>query len=83
MATSSSNNNNNGVIELKQEMLSDEEVDDESLEEQTEDQQTDKGLLESFCLLEKTLMTGDELLLSREEVEIAKRNNDPELFFER
>lgn len=70
---------------MKQEMLSDEEreIDEVSLEEQDEDQQTDKGLLESFSLLEKTFMTGDELLLSREEIEIAKRNSDPELFFER
>lgn len=68
---------------MKQEMLSDEEIDEVSLGEQDEDQQTDKGLLESFSLLEKTFMTGDELLLSREEIEIAKRNNDPELFFER
>lgn len=80
MATSSSNNNGN-VIELKQEMLSDDE--EGSYEEQDEDQQTDKGLLESFSLLEKTFMTGDELLLSREEIEIAKRNNDPDLYFER
>lgn len=68
---------------MKQEMLSDEEIDEVSLGEQDEDQQTDKGLLESFSLLEKTFMTGDELLLSREEIEIAKRNSDPELFFER
>lgn len=70
-------------MEMKQEMLSDEEIDEVSLGEQDEDQQTDKGLLESFSLLEKTFMTGDELLLSREEIEIAKRNSDPELFFER
>lgn len=81
MATSSSNNGN--AIELKQEMLSDEEIDEGSYEEQDEDQQTDKGLLESFSLLEKTFMTGDELLLSREEIEIAKRNSDPDLSFER
>lgn len=81
MATSSSNNGN---IELKQEMLSDtEEIDEESYEEQDEDQQTDKGLLESFSILEKTFMTGDELLLSREEIELAKRNSDPDLSFER
>lgn len=81
MATSSSNNGN---IELKQEMLSDtEEIDEESYEEQDEDQQTDKGLLESFSILEKTFMTGDELLLSREEIETAKRNGDPDLSFER
>lgn len=81
MATSSSNNGN--AIEMKQELLSDEEIDEGSYEEQDEDQQTDKGLLESFSLLEKTFMTGDELLLSREEIEIAKRNNDPDLSFER
>jgi hypothetical protein len=83
MATSSSNNGN--TIECKQEMLSDEEIDEGSFEEpeQDEDQQTDKGLLESFSLLEKTFMTGDELLLSREEIEIAKRNSDPDLSFER
>jgi hypothetical protein len=83
MATSSSNNGN--TIECKQEMLSDEEIDEGSYEEpeQDEDQQTDKGLLESFSLLEKTFMTGDELLLSREEIEIAKRNSDPDLSFER
>ena len=78
----SSSQNHNGTIEMKQEMLSDEEIDEVSLGEQDEDQQTDKGLLESFSLLEKTFMTGDELLLSREEIEIAKRNSDPVLFFE-
>jgi hypothetical protein len=76
---------NNDTIELKQEMLTDEE---EESEEQDDDQkytteQTDKGLLESFSLLEKTFITGDDLLLSREEIEHAKRTNDPDLYFER
>lgn len=82
MATSSSNNNGS-TIELKQEMMSDEEIDTGSFEEQDEDQQTDKGLMESFSILEKTFMTGDELLLTREEIETAKRNNDPDIYFER
>jgi hypothetical protein len=78
MATSNDN------IEFKQEMMSDEE-EDEMVGDQDElsADQTDKGLLESFSLLEKTFITGDELLLSREEIELANRNNDPELYFER
>lgn len=83
MASSS----HNGTIELKQEMLSDEEslhmqeINDDDQQFTTE--QTNKGLMESFSLLEKSFMTGDELMLSREEVELAQRNNDPDLFFER
>lgn len=78
---------NNENIEMKQEMLSDkedciDEQDDDDDQQYTSDQ-TDKGLLESFSLLEKTFMSGDELLLSREEIELAKRNSDPDLFFER
>ena len=83
----SSNNEN---IELKQEMLTDEEEEEVVSEEHEQDDenqysadQTDKGLLESFSLLEKTFITGDDLLLSREEIEHAKRKNDPDLFFER
>jgi hypothetical protein len=86
MASSS----NNGNIECKQEVLSDEENsgslddnDNDNDDQQYSADQTDKGLLESFSLLEKTFMSGDDLLLSREEVELAKRNNDPDLFFER
>ncbi|KAG5671621.1 hypothetical protein PVAND_001814 [Polypedilum vanderplanki] len=79
---------NNENIELKQEMLTDEEESEEQEQDHDDDSQfiadqTDKGLLESFSLLEKTFITGDELLLSREEIEHAKRNNDPDLFFER
>lgn len=83
MASSS----HNGTIELKQEMLSD----DESFEmqdlnhddQQFTTEQTNKGLMESFSLLEKSFATADELMLSREEVELAQRNCDPYLFFER
>lgn len=87
MASSS----HNGNIELKQEMLSDDEMPQEMPEitQHNEDQhftneQTNKGLMESFSLLEKTFMTADDdLMLSREEVELAQRNSDPDLFFER
>lgn len=78
--------NNEQEIELKQEMLTDEEESEEQEpddDNQFSNEQTNKGLLESFSLLEKTFITGDELLLSREEIEHAKRNNDPDLFFER
>lgn len=75
---------NNETIELKQEMLTDEEeVDEQDDDQKYTSEQTDKGLLESFSLLEKTFITGDELLLSREEIEHAKRTNDPDLYFER
>lgn len=89
MASSS----HNGTIEMKQEMLSDEEsydmngdIDDD---QQYTTEQTNKGLMESFSLLEKSFMTSDdlntssELMLSREEVELAQRNHDPDLYFER
>lgn len=83
MASSS----HNGTIELKQEMLSDEESlemhDDVDDEQQFTNEQTNKGLMESFSLLEKSFMTAEELMLSREEVELAQRNQDPDLFFER
>lgn len=46
-------------------------------------EQTNKGLMESFSLLEKSFMTVDEMMLSREEVEVAQRTNDPQLYFER
>jgi hypothetical protein len=75
---------NHDGIEMKQEMLTDEEESEEHDDDnQFTSDQTDKGLLESFSLLEKTFITGDELLLSREEIEHAKRNSDPDLFFER
>lgn len=75
---------NNESIELKQEMLTDEEeIDEQDDDQKYSSEQTDKGLLESFSLLEKTFITGDDLLLSREEIEHAKRSNDPDLFFER
>jgi hypothetical protein len=88
MASSS----HNGTIELKQEMLSDEEILEtremseinQHDDQQYTNEQTNKGLMESFSLLEKSFMTGDDdLMLSREEVELAQRNNDPDLFFER
>lgn len=86
MASSS----HNGTIELKQEMLSDEEnLEMPQINQQHDDQQitieqTNKGLMESFSLLEKSFMTSDDdLMLTREEVELAQRNNDPDLFFER
>lgn len=82
MASSSHN-----TIELKQEMLSDDESLELKLEtdddQQYENDQTNKGLMESFSLLEKSFMTVDELMLSREEVELAQRNNDAQLCFER
>lgn len=84
MASSSHN-----TIELKQEMLSDDETGSLELKLETDDdqqyenEQTNKGLMESFSLLEKSFMTVDELMLSREEVELAQRNNDPQLCFER
>ncbi len=73
------------TIEFKQEMMSDEEeIDGGSYEEEIEHQQTDPGLLTSFSLLEKSFMTQEvKVLLSREEVETAKRNKDPDLSFER
>jgi hypothetical protein len=61
-------------IELEMEMINDHQFTNE---------QTNKGLMESFSLLEKSFMTVDEAMLSREDVEIAQRNNDPNLFFER
>lgn len=86
MASSS----HNGTIELKQEMLSDDEtlelpeITHQHDDQQFTNEQTNKGLMESFSLLEKTFMTGDDdLMLTREEVELAQRNNDPDLFFER
>lgn len=83
MATSSHNN----AIELKQEIVSDEENLGADMSNDDDQQftveQTNKGLMESFSLLEKSFMSVDELLLSREEVEVAQRNNDPQLYFER
>lgn len=86
MASSS----HNGAIELKQEMMSDDEtlelpeINHQQDDQQFTNEQTNKGLMESFSLLEKTFMTGDDdLMLTREEVELAQRNNDPDLFFER
>lgn len=81
MALSPSNANE--CIELKQEMLTDEESEEQHGHDQFSAEQTEKGILESFSLLEKTFITGDELLLSREEIEHAKRNNDVDLYFER
>lgn len=82
MASSSHN-----AMELKQEVMSDEESLDLKLmndsDQQFTNEQTNKGLMESFSLLEKSFMTVDELMLTREEVELAQRNNDPQLFFER
>lgn len=78
MASSS----NNGIVELKQEMLSEEDSMDHD-EQQFSNDQTDEGLLQSFSLLEKSFMGSDDVLLSREEIESAYRNQDPDLFFER
>lgn len=90
MASSS----HNGTLELKQELLSDEddleiheENGDDDSDQQFTNEQTNKGLMESFSLLEKSFMTGDEksedVMMTREEVEIAQRHNDPFLFFQR
>lgn len=83
MASSSQNN-----IEMKQEVLSEDEsldlkmMNDDDDDQQFTNEQTNKGLMESFSLLEKSFMTAD-LMLTREEVILAQRNNNPELFFER
>jgi len=37
----------------------------------------------SFSLLERSLVTGDDSLLTREEIVAAQRTSDPELYFER
>ena len=84
MAAASEHN----TMELKQEIMSDEEsmelrIINNDDEQQFTNEQTNKGLMESFSLLEKSFMTVDELMLSREEVEIAQRTNDPQLYFER
>lgn len=84
MASSS----DNSAIELKQEIMSDEEslglqIINEDDDQQYTTEQTNKGLMESFSLLEKSFMTVDEMMLSREEVEVAQRTNDPQLYFER
>lgn len=91
LLTEMASSSHNGTIELKQEMLSDDEMPLEMPEisqhhddQQFTNEQTNKGLMESFSLLEKTFMTGDDdLMLTREEVELAQRNSDPDLFFER
>lgn len=82
MASSSQN----GTIEFKQEIMSDEESAEMDMindDQQFTIEQTNKGLMESYSLLEKSFMTVDEMMLSREDVELAQRNNDPNLFFER
>lgn len=85
MASSSHNN----TFELKQEIMSDEESMGMQIANDDDDQQftieqTNKGLMESYAFLEKSFMTNDqETMLSREEVEIAQRTNDPLLCFER
>lgn len=84
MASSS----DNSAIELKQEIMSDDEslglqIINEDEDQQFTTEQTNKGLMESFSLLEKSFMTVDEMMLSREEVEVAQRTNDPQLYFER
>lgn len=68
--------------------MSDEEslelqISNEDNEQQFTTEQTNKGLMETFSLLEKSFLTVEELMLSREEVEIAQRTNDPQLYFER
>lgn len=79
---------NSETIEMKQEMLSDEEcldlqdINDEHEQLFTNDQ-TNKGLMVSFSLLERSLVTGDDSLLTREEIVAAQRTNDPDLYFER
>lgn len=52
-------------------------------EQQFSIEQTNKGLMESYAFLEKSFMTNEETMLSREEVEVAQRTNDPLLCFER
>lgn len=84
MASSSHNN----AFELKQEILSDEEslgmqIANDDDEQQFSIEQTNKGLMESYAFLEKSFMTNEETMLSREEVEVAQRTNDPLLCFER
>lgn len=79
---------NSETIEMKQEMLSDDEcldlqdIHDDNDQQFTNDQ-TNKGLMVSFSLLERSLVTGDDSLLTREEIVAAQRTNDPELYFER
>lgn len=80
-------------LELKQETTSDDETnhinglvseyEHKSYEAQDYVNQTDQGLLQSFSLLEKSFMTGEEILLSREEIELKYRKQDPDLVFER
>lgn len=76
MASSS----HNGNIELKQEMMSDDEMEmhviNEDDDQQFTNEQTNKGLMESFSLLEKSFCTGEDLIMSREENELAQRNHD-------
>lgn len=83
MASSS----HNEALELKQEVLSDEGSLDLKMmhndDEEYTNEQTNKGLMESFSLLEKSFMSASELMLSREEVEQAQQSHDPQLFFER
>lgn len=79
---------NGETIEMKQEMLSDDEcldlqdINDDNDQQFTNDQ-TNKGLMVSFSLLERSLVTGDDSLLTREEIVAAQRTNDPDLYFER
>lgn len=72
---------------MKQEVLSDDESLDLKMlhndDEEYTNEQTNKGLMESFSLLEKSFMSASELMLSREEVEQAQQSQDPQLFFER
>lgn len=84
MASSS----HNEALEMKQEVFSEEESLHLKMELQNDDEeytteQTNKGLMESFSLLEKSFMSASELMLSREEVEHAQQSQDPQLFFER
>lgn len=78
---------NSETIEMKQEMMSDEELDLQDINDEHEqlftNDQTNKGLMVSFSLLERSLVTGDDSLLTREEIVAAQRTNDPDLYFER
>lgn len=87
---------NSDQIEMKQEMLSDDEcldlqeiqdVDHNEQqfgnEQQFTNDQTNKGLMVSFSLLERSLVTSDDSLLTREEIVAAQRAEDPDLNFER
>lgn len=96
LASMDNSSGNSDQIEMKQEMLSDDEcldlqeiqdVDHNEQqfgnEQQFTNDQTNKGLMVSFSLLERSLVTSDDSLLTREEIVAAQRAEDPDLNFER